>query len=120
MVIRTYFQSGNKNLKDKILSLDFKLIFLVLLLGVISFFAMYSTERGNFSYYTQSHIYRFSIFFLIFITFSFLEINFWHKSAYLFYFIVLILLIGVDFFGIVEIFFFNLFQLMCLDLFRMC
>ena len=116
MVIRTYFQSGNKNLKDKILSLDFKLIFLVLLLGVISFFAMYSTERGNFSYYTQSHIYRFSIFFLIFITFSFLEINFWHKSAYLFYFIVLILLVGVDFFGIVasgsrrwiNLFFFNL------------
>ena len=116
MVIRTYFQSGNKSLKDKILSLDFKLIFLILLLGVISFFAMYSTERGNFSYYTQSHIYRFSIFFLIFITFSFLKINFWHKSAYLFYFIVLILLVGVDFFGIVasgsrrwiNLFFFNL------------
>ena len=115
-MIRQHLHKDSIKFSDKIFALDFSLIFLILLLGVISFFAMYSTERGNFSYYTQSHIYRFSIFFLIFITFSFLEINFWHKSAYLFYFIVLILLIGVDFFGIVasgsrrwiNLFFFNL------------
>ena len=63
---RNYFQQRNLNFKDKILSLDFKLIFLVLLLGIISFFAMYSTERGNFDYYTKNHIYRFFTFFIIF------------------------------------------------------
>ena len=51
-----YFYKRNLSFKDKILSLDFKLIFLVLLLGIISFFAMYSTERGNFDYYTKNHI----------------------------------------------------------------
>ena len=58
-MLRTQFESGNKNFLDKFKSLDFTLIFLILLLGVISFFAMYSTERGNFDYYTKSHIYRF-------------------------------------------------------------
>ena len=53
----------NLNFKDKIFALDFSLIFLILLLGIISFFAMYSSEQGKFGYYTQSHIYRFSFFF---------------------------------------------------------
>ena len=61
---------------------------------------MYSSERGNVSYYTQSHLYRFSIFFLLFIIISFFKIQFWYKSAYLFYFIVLILLLAVHLFGI--------------------
>ena len=42
-----HFNRGRISLRDKILSLDIKLILLILLLGIISFFAMYSTERGN-------------------------------------------------------------------------
>ena len=95
-----YFYKRNLNFKEKILALDFQLFFLVLLLGIISFFAIYSTERGNFGYFTESHIYRFCIFFLLFIILSFFEIQFWYKSAYLFYASVLILLFAVDFFGI--------------------
>ena len=73
MMQTTNFRNYNLSFKERILLLDFKLFFLILLLGVISFFAMYSTERGNFEYYTQSHIYRFFIFFLIFIILSFLS-----------------------------------------------
>ena len=98
--MRQHFYSDNKSFRDKIFALDFMLIFLVLLLGAISVFAMYSTEQGKFGYYTQSHLYRFLIFFMLFIITSFFRINFWFKSAYLFYFIILILLITVDFFGI--------------------
>ena len=113
---KNYFQQRNLTIKDKILSLDFKLIFLVFLLGVISFFAMYSTERGNLDYYTKNHIYRFFTFFIIFITTSFINIRLWYKSAYLFYFIILMLLIGVLFFGVtasgstrwINLFFINL------------
>ena len=54
---RDYFQKKNLNITDKILAFDFTLLFLVLLLGAISLFAMYSSERGNFSYHTQSHLY---------------------------------------------------------------
>ena len=61
-MIRNYLQGRNPSFRDKIVALDFKLIFLILLLGIISLFAMYSSERGDFSYHTQSHLYRFSIF----------------------------------------------------------
>ena len=113
---KNYFQRINLSLKDKIFAFDFTLFFLILLLGIISIFAMYSSERGNFSYHTQSHLYRFGIFFLLFIIISFFKIQFWYKSAYLFYFIVLILLFAVDSFGItasgskrwISLFFINL------------
>ena len=115
-MIRNYFKKDNLSLKDKIFAFDFTLFFLILLLGIISLFAMYSSERGNFSYHTQSHLYRFSIFFLLFIIISFFRIQFWYKSAYLFYFIVLILLFAVDSFGVtasgskrwISLFFINL------------
>jgi len=111
-----YFYKGSLSFKDKILSLDFQLIFLVLLLGFISFFAMYSTERGSFNYYTTNHIYRFFSFFIVFIIVAFVNVRLWYKSAYLFYFVVLILLIAVDFFGVtasgsrrwINLFFINL------------
>ena len=96
----SYLRSGTTRFRDRFLSLDFQLIFLVMILGIISFFAMYSTERGNFNYYTESHIFRFCAFFLIFIAFSFFKIQFWYRYSYLFYFLILLLLIAVDFFGI--------------------
>ncbi len=99
-MINNYFHKGNLNFRDKFLSLDFALIILVLLLGIISFFAMYSTARGNFDYYTKNHIYRFCIFFAVFISISFINIQLWHKSAYFFYVIVLLLLVGVILFGV--------------------
>ena len=115
-MISQHFYRGNLSLKDKILALDYVLIFFVLLLGIISFFAMYSTEQGKFGYYTQSHIYRFLTFFMVFIIVSFFGIKFWYKSAYFFYFSVLILLLTVDFYGItasgskrwISLFFINL------------
>ena len=54
-------------LRDKIFSLDYILILSVLILGIISMFAMYSTDGGEFNYHTKSHILRFSVFFLMFL-----------------------------------------------------
>ena len=100
-MVKNYFQKKNLNILDKLLALDFTLVFLVFLLGIISLFAMYSSERGTFSYHTQSHLYRFSVFFLLFIIISFFQINYIYKTAYLFYALILILLFAVDAFGIV-------------------
>jgi len=99
-MIKQHFQKGNLSFRDKILSLDFSLIFLILALGIISFFAMYATEQGNFGYYTQNHLYRFFIFFTLFLAASFLRVRFWFSSAYIFYFIILVLLFAVDIFGV--------------------
>ena len=60
----------NSSLSDKIYSFDYILVFSILILGVISMFAMYSTDGGQFSYHTKSHIIRFSVFFLMFLILS--------------------------------------------------
>ena len=90
-MLKQYFHESSLRFRDKIFAFDFQLVFLILLLGIISIFAMYSSEQGKFGYYTQSHLYRFAIFFVVFITVSFFRIKFWTKSAYLFYFITLTL-----------------------------
>ena len=73
-MIKQHFQKSNLRFRDKILALDFPLIFLILLLGIISLFAMYSTEQGKFGYYTQSHLYRFATFFIVFMIVSFFSV----------------------------------------------
>jgi len=115
-MINEPFHKENLRIKDKIFALDFKLILLILFLGIISLFAMYSSEQGKFGYYTQNHLYRFCVFFVLFLGISLIRVQFWFKSAYIFYFLTLILLLAVDFFGVtasgskrwINIFFFNL------------
>ena len=99
-MIKNYFQKRNLSIADKILAFDFILLFSVLSLGIISLFAMYSSEMGVFSYHTQSHLYRFLIFFTFFIIISFFNISYIYKSSYIFYLIILILLFAVDSFGV--------------------
>ena len=77
----SYFSSQQSSIKDKVLSLDYPLVFLILLLGIISFFSMYSTEGGVFSYYTKNHIYRFCTFFIVFISLSFFFRSFTYWPA---------------------------------------
>ena len=86
--------------KDKLLSVDYVLVLSILILGIVSMFAMYSTDGGEFKYHTESHIVRFSIFFTMFFILSFIQIRFWHSTSYLMYFIFLILLIAVKYFGL--------------------
>ena len=88
------------SLRDKIVSIDYVLVFSVLILGVISMFAMYSTDGGELKYHTESHIIRFTIFFVMFFTLSFIQIRFWHNMSYIIYFSFLILLICVKYFGL--------------------
>ena len=88
------------SLRDKIFSLDYVLILSILILGVISMFAMYSTDGGEFKYHTKSHILRFFVFFGMFLILSFVQIRFWHSTSYIFYIICFLLLIGVKYFGL--------------------
>ena len=85
---------------EKLLSVDYFLILIVLSIGAISVFAIYSTESGNFSYFTKNHLIRFLVFFSMFLVLSFVRISTWYRHAYVFYFIALFLLILVIFFGL--------------------
>ncbi len=87
-------------LRDKILSIDYVLVFSMLILGITSMFAMYSTDGGEFKYHTNSHILRFFVFFVMFFLVSLVQIRFWHGTSYLIYFVIFILLLGVKYFGL--------------------
>ena len=88
------------DLKDKIFSIDYILVFSILILGIISMFAMYSTDGGEFKYHTTSHIIRFFIFFGLFFFVSLVQVRFWHSTSYLIYFLFFLLLLGVKYFGL--------------------
>ena len=82
--------------REKLFSIDYVLVFSILFLGVISMFAMYSTDGGEFKYHTKSHIIRFLVFFFMFFIVSFIQIRFWHSSSVLIYLIFFILLLVLN------------------------
>ena len=108
--------SDNSTFFQKLRSLDYILLFCILLLGIISSFAMYSTDGGELLYHSKSHMIRFITFFIMMIFISFINIRTYHSLGYLFYIIVLGLLIWASFFGItaqgsqrwIDLFFINL------------
>jgi rod shape determining protein RodA len=85
---------------QKLRSLDYIMLLCILILGIISSFAMYSTDGGELLYHSKSHIIRFVVFFTMMILISFVNIKTWHTFGYLFYLVVLILLIWASLFGI--------------------
>jgi rod shape determining protein RodA len=85
---------------QKIKSLDYLMILCILVLGIISSLAMYSTDGGELLYHSESHIIRFLVFFTMMIIISFINIKIWHTFGYLFYLVVLGLLIWASLFGI--------------------
>ena len=90
----------NYSLFEKLKSVDYFLILIIILIGAISVFAIYSTERGEFSFYTKNHLLRLLVFFGMFLVLSFVRITFWYKNAYFFYSICVSLLLITLFFGL--------------------
>ena len=84
----------------KIKNLDYILLICILSLGLISMFSMYSTDGGEILYHTQSHFFKFLIFFPMMIFLSFISIKFWHAAGYAFYLIVLLFLIWTALYGV--------------------
>ena len=85
---------------QKIKNLDYILLFLITLLGVLSIFTMYSTDGGQILFHTKSHFIKFVVFFPMMILLSLFTIKFWHSLSYFIYIIVLALLIWVSIFGV--------------------
>ncbi len=90
----------NYSLFEKLKSVDYFLILIIILIGAISVFAIYSTEKGEFSFYTKNHLIRLLVFFGMFLVLSFVRITFWYKNAYFFYAVCVSLLFITLFFGL--------------------
>ena len=68
---------SSQSLRDKILSFDYVLIFSILVLGIISMFAMYSTDGGKILFHTKSHFTKLAVFTIMMLIFSFINIKYW-------------------------------------------
>ena len=99
-MINRFTYTNEQTFFQKLKSIDWILIFCILLIGFISFFSMYSTDGGEIKFHTKNHILRFGIFFSMMFVIGFINIKFWHSVSYLFYLIVLVLLIAASFYGI--------------------
>ena len=99
MFIKSSF-SNQSTFFQKLRSFDYILFLLILVVGVISGFAMYSSDGGELAYHTKSHLVRFSVFYVMMIFISFINIKTWHTVGYLFYIIVLGLLCWASLFGV--------------------
>ena len=100
MILSTALNSTSYSFIDKLKAVDYFLIIIVAIIGSMSVFSIYSTESGNFSFYTKNHLTRFLVFFFMFLVLSFVRVSFWYRQAYIFYILGILLLLLVIFFGI--------------------
>ena len=100
MILSTSLNSASYSFIDKLKAVDYFLIIIVAIIGSMSVFSIYSTESGNFSFYTKNHLTRFLVFFFMFLVLSFVRVSFWYRQAYIFYILGILLLLLVIFFGI--------------------
>jgi len=85
---------------QKVKSLDYILLISIILLSVLSVFIMYSTDGGEILFHTKNHSIKLLVFFPLMICVAFFNIKFWHNFSYIIYFIIILLLVYVSFFGI--------------------
>ena len=100
MILSTSLNSTSYSFIDKLKAVDYFLILIVAIIGSMSVFSIYSTESGNFSFYTKNHLTRFLVFFFMFLVLSFVRVSFWYRQAYIFYILGTLLLLLVILFGI--------------------
>ena len=85
---------------QKIKEIDYILLICIILLSIISLLVMYSTDGGEVLYHTKSHFSKLVVFFPLTILIAFFNIRHWHTFGYLFYFLIILLLFYVSFFGL--------------------
>ena len=97
-----YFNRLNSDLSffQKIKEIDYILLICIIILSFISLLVMYSTDGGEILFHTKSHFSKLAVFFPLMIFIAFFNIRYWHTFAYLFYFLIMLLLMYVSFFGL--------------------
>ena len=99
-MIKNFSFSNQLTFFQKIRSIDYILLVTILLIGILSCFAMYSTDGGQILYHTKNHAVRFGLFFFMMVFISFINIKIWHSISYLIYFVTLFLLFWASIYGI--------------------
>lgn len=90
---------GDGNVLQKLKFVNWGLILLVIMLASVGFTALYSAAGGNFDPWASKQMTRFSVFVFGMILIALIDIRFWYRVSYPFYFVCLILLVIVDITG---------------------
>ena len=89
-----------QNFTSKIKSMDLVILFLVIIISSISLFILSSLDFNN-KGLVEKHSLRIIFSLLIFLIVASINIKTWYKFSYLFYGFVILLLILVDFYGLI-------------------
>ena len=81
---------------EKLAKLNFLFLFIIILLSIIGFFALYSAAGGSIDPWAKKQIIRFSVTFVLLIIISILDIKFLYKYAYIFFFLSFLLLASIE------------------------
>lgn len=85
--------------KDKIFSMSFTYMFLIILLAVIGTVTLYSAANGDWQPWAIRHITRFVAAFALMLGMALIDAKYYYKSAYIFYLITFLLLVAVELTG---------------------
>ena len=92
---------------NKLLRIDWLLIFLVLIICAIGFGALYSAGDGNLKPWALNHLYKIILGFVIVFILSQFKINFIIKFSVVLYVFCILCLVYVNYFGFLNGFYFK-------------
>lgn len=85
--------------KEKLISISYTYVLLIILLALVGTLTLYSAANGSWNPWALKHITRFLLAFIVMLVMALVDIKKYYKWAYGFYFISLLLLIGVELTG---------------------
>ncbi len=92
----TSFRGQKLSWSDKLWNISFSYVLLVLILGAIGITILYSAANGSWNPWASKQLIRFSMGFVLMMTLAFVDLRWFLRYAYWFYFLVLGLLIAVE------------------------
>lgn len=92
----TSFKSQSLTLKEKIQSLSFAYIMFIFILAAVGVTMLYSAANGSWHPWALNQLLRFGIGLVVMITLALVDVKYFMRYAYVFYFGVLLLLIIVE------------------------
>lgn len=100
-----FYESGIKSqhlsFKEKFFNLSFAYIMFITLMAMIGVVMLYSAANGSWSPWALNHLIRFGIGFVVMLVLAMVDLKYFLRYAYVFYFIVLLMLIYVEILGFV-------------------
>ncbi|MDR1025975.1 MAG: hypothetical protein LBL47_01120, partial [Lactobacillus sp.] len=100
-----FYESGIKNqnlsLKDKFFNISFAYVLFVILMAAIGVGMLYSAANGNWEPWALKHLMRFGLGFIIMIVLAMVDLRYFMRYAYVFYFATLLMLVYVEAMGFV-------------------